>query len=55
MKVYIREWLAGSAVAVVLEECGRYMRVAQWLSSGFSAFKYVVDMLESGSVAQQWP
>ena len=29
LKVYIREWLAGSAVAVVLEERGRYIR--EWL------------------------
>ena len=26
LKVYIREWLAGAAVAVVLEESGRYIR-----------------------------
>ena len=26
LKVYIREWLAGSAVALVLEELGRYIR-----------------------------
>ena len=29
LKVYISEWLAGSAVAVVLEERARYIR--EWL------------------------
>ena len=35
MKVYIRDWLAGSAVTVGLEERGRYVR--EWLAGSVVA------------------
>ena len=55
LKVYIGDWLAGSAVAVVLEERGRYERVARRLAGSAVALclKNEVDILESGSAARR--
>ena len=57
LKVYIREWLAGSEVAVVLEERGRYIR--EWLGGSTVALmleercKFIREWLR-GSSARQW-